>query len=87
MSTTTKQLASQMTGYNGSVNSIYYIATAIYNHWTGLVDWTGGLMLKIIFMLSNDTHSPLELCGSPAALFLAIHTRSQSKQVTTVQYS
>ena len=68
MSTTTTQLASQMTGYNGSVNST--IAMVVYNHWTGLVDWTGGLMLKIIFMLSNDTHSPLELCGSPAALFL-----------------
>ena len=22
---------------------------AVYNHWTGLVDWTGGLTLKIIF--------------------------------------
>ena len=22
--------------------------------WTGLVDWTGGLTLKIIFMLSNE---------------------------------
>ena len=25
--------------------------------WTGLVDWTCGLTLKIIFTLSNDTHS------------------------------
>ena len=23
---------------------------AIYNHWTGLVDWTGGLTLKILFL-------------------------------------
>ena len=23
--------------------------TSVYNHWTGLVDWTGGLTLKIIF--------------------------------------
>ena len=23
---------------------------AVYNHWTGLVNWTGGLTLKIIFM-------------------------------------
>ena len=43
------------------------------DEWTGLVDWTGGLTLKIIFMLSNDTHSPVELCGSPAALFLATY--------------
>ena len=37
------------------------------------MDWTGGLTLKIIFMLSNDTHSPVGLCGSPAALFLATY--------------
>ena len=35
------------------------------------MDWTGGLTLKIIFMLSNETHSP-DLC---AVLFLAIHGR------------
>ena len=29
--------------------------------WTGLVDWTGGLTLKIIFTLSNETHSPVGL--------------------------
>ena len=29
--------------------------------WTGLVDWTGELTLKVIFMLSNETHSPVEL--------------------------
>ena len=46
---------------------------AVYNHWTGLVDWTGGLTLKIIFMFSNNTHSPVGLCGSPAALFLATY--------------
>ena len=37
------------------------------------MDWTGGLTLKIIIMLSNDTHSPVRLCGSPATLFLATH--------------
>ena len=41
--------------------------------WTGLVNWTGGLTLKIIIMFSNDTHSPMRLCGSNAALFLATH--------------
>ena len=37
------------------------------------MDWTGELTIKIIFMLSNDTHSPVVLCGSPAALFLATY--------------
>ena len=37
------------------------------------MDWTGGLTLKIIFMLSNSTHSPVGFCGSPAALFLATY--------------
>ena len=36
----------------------------VYNHWIGLVDWTGGLDwwtgLKIIFMLSNE-NSPVGL--------------------------
>ena len=30
----------------------------VYNHWTGLVDWTGGLtffVLKITFVLSCET--------------------------------
>ena len=64
--------------YNGM--DIYFWSTsqhtccgAVYINWTGLVDWTGGLTLKIIFMLSDDTHSPVELCGSPAALFLATY--------------
>ena len=34
---------------------------AVYNHWTGLVDWTAGLTLKIIFTLSNETHPPVGL--------------------------
>ena len=38
--------------------------------WTGLMDWTGGLTVKIIFMLPNKTHSPVELCGNPAAFSL-----------------
>ena len=33
--------------------------------WTGLVDWTGGLTLKIIFTLSNKTHFSLENCVPP----------------------
>ena len=50
---------------------------AVYNHWTGLVDWTGGLdwwtglvdwtgglTLKIISTLSNDTHLPVGLHGA-----------------------
>ena len=32
---------------------------AIYNHWAGLVNWTGGLTLKIIFALFNKTYSPV----------------------------
>ena len=36
--------------------------SAVYYHCTKLVDWTGGLTLKIIFMLSNDTHSPVYSC-------------------------
>ena len=43
--------------------------TAAYNNWTGLVDWWTDT--KIHFMLSNDTHSPVGLRGSPTALFLA----------------
>ena len=35
--------------------------TAVYIHWTGLVDWTGGLTLKSIFMASNKTHWPVGL--------------------------
>ena len=23
----------------------------VYNHWAGLVDWTGGLTLKVIFLM------------------------------------
>ena len=42
--------------------------TSRLDWWTGLVDWTGGLTLKIIFMLSNKTHSPVKLCGNTAAL-------------------
>ena len=38
------------------------------------MDWTGGLTLKMIFMLSNDTHSPVGLCGGSAALFLVTYT-------------
>ena len=42
----------------------YSLGEVVYNHWTGLVDWTGGLDqwtgLKIIFMLSNET-SPVWL--------------------------
>ena len=63
---------------------------AVYNHWTGLVDWTGGLdwwtglvdwtgglTLKIIFTLFNKTYSPVELCGNPVALSLC--TQSWNK--------
>ena len=49
------------------------------------MDGTGGLTLKIIFMLSNDTHSPVGLCGSPAALFLA--TYMVPEQITHHPYS
>ena len=32
--------------------------------------WTGGLTLKFISVLSNKTHSPVELCRNPAAFSL-----------------
>ena len=33
---------------------------AVYNHWTGLVDWTGGLdWLTDIKKASNKTHWPV----------------------------
>jgi len=32
---------------------------AVYNHWTGLVDWTGGLPLKIYTLLTR----PILACG------------------------
>ena len=35
-----------------------------------MVDWTGGVTLNV---LSNDTHLPLGLCGSPEALFAAMY--------------
>ena len=50
----------------------HFSIRAIYNHWTGLVDWAGGLTLKIIFILYNETQSPVVLYGNPAALFLAV---------------
>ena len=34
---------------------------AVYNHWTGMMDWTGGLTLKSIFMASNRTQWPVGL--------------------------
>ena len=38
------------------------------------VDWTGGLdWWTDTKNLSNDTHLPVGLCGSPAALFLATY--------------
>ena len=37
------------------------------------MDWTGGVTLKTISVLSNETHSPVELCGNPAALSLATY--------------
>ena len=46
---------------------------AVYNHWTGLVDWTGGLTLKTIFMLFNKTYSPVELRGKPCSLLSVPH--------------
>ena len=34
---------------------------AVNNHWTGLLEWTTGLTLKIIFILSNKIQLPVEL--------------------------
>ena len=38
---------------------------AVYNHWTGLVDWTGGLDwwtdTKNHFFAPNETYSPVGL--------------------------
>jgi len=47
------------------------IMPAVYNHCrTGLVDWTSGLTLKIIFMVSNESHLPVGLHVKPP-----FHTR------------
>ena len=43
---------------------------------TGLVDWIGRLALKVISMLSNKTHMPMELCRNPAAFSLVSHVIS-----------
>ena len=50
---------------------------AVYNNWTGLVNWTGGLTLKIIFTLFNKTCSPVELCGNLSAF--SLQTQSWNK--------
>ena len=49
------------------------------------MDWTGGQTLEVIFMLSNETHTPVELCGNPAALSLA--TYMVLEQITHWAYS
>ena len=36
-----------------------YSLPSIYNYWTGLVDWTGGLTYEFILMVSNTTHYSL----------------------------
>ena len=59
-----------------------------YRFWIGCLqslNWASELTLKIIFMLSNETHSPVELCGNPAALFLA--TCMVPEQITHQAYS
>ena len=42
---------------------------AVYNHWTGLVDWTGGLDwwtdTKNHFYASNEIHMPIGLHDAP----------------------
>ena len=58
-------LSSELQGIDISMVSydgIMY-ASAVYNHWTGLVDWTGGLAWTggldwwtVTFMLSKQTH-------------------------------
>ena len=37
---------------------------AVYNHWTGLVDWTGGLTLKITYA-SNEIQMLIGLHDVP----------------------
>ena len=48
---------------------------AVCNHWTGVVDWTGGL--------DWWTHSPVELCGNTAALSIYMVL----EQITHFAYS
>ena len=53
---------------------MYICRTVVYNHWTGLVDWTSGLTSNIIFMPSNETHLPIGCMMhhiNPKQLFLA----------------
>ena len=46
--------------------------------WTGALDW----YTDIKFMLSNDTHSLVGLCGSSPALFLATYQYMVPEQIT-----
>ena len=60
----------------------YLSSPAVYNHWTGLVDWTSGLdwwtdTKNHFFTLFNKTYSPVELCGNPVAL--SLYTQSWNK--------
>ena len=47
---------------------------AFYNHWTGLVDWTGGLTLQMICMLFNKTYLPVEIYVETLISLLSAHT-------------
>ena len=38
---------------------IGYPILAVYNHWTGLVDWTTGLILKLNFTTLQSTLGPV----------------------------
>ena len=41
------------------------LESVIYNHWTGLVDWTGELTLKITLYASSEIQMPIGLHDAP----------------------
>ena len=48
--------------------NLSYCGAAVYNHWSELVNWTGGLTLKIIVTHFNETHYSMNSHGNHDAL-------------------
>ena len=61
---------------------------AVYNHWTGLVDWTGGLDwltdAKNHFYAFNITYLPVELRGNPVTFSLRTQSRNREVRPTII---
>ena len=46
--------------YNSRIQTVLQALAAIYNNWTGLVDWAGGLTKRIPY-IPDETHMPVGL--------------------------